>query len=233
LFNQKCAYCETNLNSNQPGDVEHYRPKGRLRDDGGAPVHESSPLGDKVHNGYWWLAYEWSNLLPSCIDCNRRRKHGEASEMAGKGDIFPVKRYRGFMPGEETQEEPLLIDPTADWGDPARHFQFDHDGKIKPTTEIGQETCRLLGLNLREGLVTLRMQRYKDAKNAFKALVQQILAGVGPEQDIDLLREINDMWEGKTPYSAFARAALEDERARLAARNVTMVLPRPIPDQGS
>lgn len=60
LFHGKCAYCERFFASGAPVDVEHYRPKGGVE-------------GDTTHRGYWWLAMEWSNLLPSCIDCNRRR----------------------------------------------------------------------------------------------------------------------------------------------------------------
>lgn len=61
LFHGKCAYCESFYASTAPVDVEHYRPKGA--------VHE-----DAAHQGYWWLGMDWDNLLPSCIDCNRKRK---------------------------------------------------------------------------------------------------------------------------------------------------------------
>jgi len=60
LFHGKCAYCETFYSASSPVDVEHYRPKGSVD-------------GVKDHPGYWWLAMRWENLLPSCIDCNRRR----------------------------------------------------------------------------------------------------------------------------------------------------------------
>src|SRR5688500_1280853 len=61
MFHQKCAYCESDYGATEPVDVEHYRPKGAfLRPDGSL----SNP-------GYYWLAAEWTNLLPSCIDCNR------------------------------------------------------------------------------------------------------------------------------------------------------------------
>lgn len=60
LFHGKCAYCESRYSSTRPMDVEHYRPKGRVAESEG-------------HPGYYWLAAEWTNLLPSCIDCNRRR----------------------------------------------------------------------------------------------------------------------------------------------------------------
>lgn len=60
LFHGKCAYCETSYAASAPVDIEHYRPKGGVSE---APVH----------GGYWWIAMQWENLLPSCIDCNRKR----------------------------------------------------------------------------------------------------------------------------------------------------------------
>ena len=29
---------------------------------------------DSSHTGYYWLAYTWANLYPSCVFCNQRRK---------------------------------------------------------------------------------------------------------------------------------------------------------------
>jgi hypothetical protein len=66
-YHGKCAYCERYYKL----DVEHYRPKGAISD-------ENNKLLRKT--GYYWLGYEWSNLLPSCISCNRD---------GGKGIKFP------------------------------------------------------------------------------------------------------------------------------------------------
>ena len=82
LFNFKCAYCERDLSP--PWDVEHFRPKGRVAE-------------RREHPGYYWLAYEWTNLYPSCQNCNQRRKDqpvwGNADltpgPAAGKLDQFP------------------------------------------------------------------------------------------------------------------------------------------------
>jgi uncharacterized protein (TIGR02646 family) len=63
LFAEKCAYCEL-LIEGAPFDIEHYRPKGGVVEDDRSIVQ-----------GYWWLASTWSNLLPSCQDCNRARYH--------------------------------------------------------------------------------------------------------------------------------------------------------------
>lgn len=51
---RKCAYCETKFTHSSPGDVEHYRPKA------GYQQAVTEPLRGP---GYYWLGYEWSNLL--------------------------------------------------------------------------------------------------------------------------------------------------------------------------
>lgn len=135
LFHGKCAYCESFYSSIQPVDVEHFRPKGKVE-------------GDDVHPGYWWLAMEWTNLLPSCIDCNRRRNQrtpkpdlldlvqltrdgdlNRTKQLAtGKACAFPLAEdgVRCTMPpGSEpalTAEKALLLDPTRD--DPEEHLVF-------------------------------------------------------------------------------------------------------------
>src|SRR5437773_1131234 len=57
--NNKCAYCETKIGGvDQPGDVEHFRPKGRIIDESGKPVMIKDDEGNDIpHPGYYWLAY--------------------------------------------------------------------------------------------------------------------------------------------------------------------------------
>ena len=132
LFHGKCAYCESPFSSVHPVDVEHYRPKAKL-------------AGTAGHRGYWWLAASWENLLPSCIDCNRRRSQNTPKAAAtgsvvalhsggfsrsrsissGKGTLFPLGNpaTRANSPtGNTDAEVRLLIDPTRD--DPAEHIEF-------------------------------------------------------------------------------------------------------------
>lgn len=121
LFHGKCAYCESFYASQAPVDVEHYRPKGAVD-------------GEPDHPGYWWLGMEWTNLLPSCIDCNRRRKQ-RAPEgtsnlsvlykamQSGKKDSFPIKGKRAKEEAHNLDaEEALLLDPTRD--DPSAHLVY-------------------------------------------------------------------------------------------------------------
>ena len=137
LFHGKCAYCETFYASQGPVDIEHYRPKAGVED-------------DAAHWGYWWKAADWRNLLPSCIDCNRRRyqllptpETGSLADLlavctpiwqTGKENAFPVvpgtRAYApGQPPGEEDRtERPYLLDPCRD--DPTEHLDFLVDSPV-------------------------------------------------------------------------------------------------------
>ncbi len=71
-YHGKCAYCEQTCKA----EIEHYRPKKGVKE-------------DITHDGYYWLCYTWSNLVPSCRYCNTE---------GGKDNKFPinnvVKRVR-------------------------------------------------------------------------------------------------------------------------------------------
>jgi hypothetical protein len=228
LFHGKCAYCETVISSNQPGDVEHYRPKGRIRDEQGKIIKIKVANREIDHPGYWWLAYDWRNLLPSCIDCNRRRRHGDENAPAGKAECFAVRGTRAVMPDDDLdREQALLLNPATAGFDPARHFQFMPDGTLKPLTDEARYSCELLGLNLRETLVTQREEEYLAASQALAYLLSH---AVGAPRGMMTMtrRQINDMWEGRSPYSAFARQALQDACAEIRA-NTGMTIPLPLP----
>ena len=133
LFHGKCAYCESFYSKTQPVDVEHYRPKGEVE--------------QTDHPGYWWLGMDWDNLLPSCIDCNRRRtqdtpkptdgtmiallESGKFTSsrkiLTGKQAIFPLAGdFRAVGEDDDLdQEERLLLDPCRD--DPDDHLVFHID----------------------------------------------------------------------------------------------------------
>lgn len=117
LFENKCAYCEHQLGDGM--EVEHFRPKGRVD-------------GEPTHRGYWWLALQWENLLPSCAGCNQRRyqhlvtvntteaeyaalQGRKPRKSAGKGNHFPVSGTRAFAPSDSLADEDHdIIDPTVD-----------------------------------------------------------------------------------------------------------------------
>lgn len=132
IFQEKCAYCESKYSAVDSRNVEHYRPKGAINE---APSHP----------GYWWLAADWKNLMPSCPACNQFRKQviyqpgmsladleramrKPARGRSGKGNAFPMHptaRWTTQEGADMTQENPLLIDPMS--VNPANHLEWSFD----------------------------------------------------------------------------------------------------------
>jgi uncharacterized protein (TIGR02646 family) len=223
LFNGKCAYCESDIASNQPGDVEHFRPKSGVVDDHFKPIRvHDEKWGDINHPGYYWLAYDWKNLFPACPDCNRYRKHGSTKDSgAGKGGRFPVQGFRAAAPGQEAREQPLLVNPSET--DPDDHFTFTESGKIEAKTPMGESTLKCLGLNRREQLLIARGLAYQEARLLLRGYLNAVIAdGASVAADRD---RINNIWNGRRPYSAMQRLAFEAERKRVAANGISMPLP--------
>lgn len=134
LFHGKCAYCESVYSAVDSKDIEHFRPKGGV-----------TGISPKLHQGYWWLAAEWSNLLVSCPPCNQHRrqtvyKFGMTEEeirvarqkspveRRGKGCHFPL-RDEAKRAIKETDllnlEDPLLINPALK--NPNNHLEWIFD----------------------------------------------------------------------------------------------------------
>lgn len=149
----KCCYCEDKVRERH-NDVEHHRPKGRAdRNPGCAETY-----------GYWWLAFDWENLLFACRCCNRSEKN----------DLFPLAPGdTPLLVGEKPpgRERAYLLDPGARVN-PVEHIEFEYrysvageprhlqgpkqwfarprDGSLR-----GHWTIRVCGLN-DGGLVELR-----------------------------------------------------------------------------
>ncbi|MER9353633.1 hypothetical protein NKI61_10060 [Mesorhizobium sp. M0514] len=152
LFHGKCAYCESYYSSTAPVDIEHFRPKGAIEGQTGP--------------GYWWLAMEWTNLLPSCIDCNRRRKQITPTSttdllsmfdrqlreakmrpvLSGKKDAFPIAGTRVLweqpkpngVPPSLAGERPLLLNPCFDKPEEHLVFHNDPDALISLVLPVGK-----------------------------------------------------------------------------------------------
>lgn len=139
---KKCAYCETDYGPGYDGDVEHFRPKGKVK--------EKKPQTP----GYYWLANDWDNLLLSCQHCNQNRRHlleGEAERRAiGKLDQFPLedesKRAVAHTSVLNTEEPArLLLNPCKD--NPDEHFEYNpREGVIIPLTPKGEASVRVYAL---------------------------------------------------------------------------------------
>ncbi len=111
----KCCFCEADFTANGYGDVEHFRPKARFT---------STRMGKLVRPGYYWLAYEWTNLFFSCQICNQRFKK----------NYFPLedesKRARNHT-FDYHSESSALLHPSID--EPADHITFNRHVPVAKT----------------------------------------------------------------------------------------------------
>lgn len=170
-FSGKCVFCENKVQLSHPPDLDHFRPKGAITDKTNKKIIISTKDGEKDHPGYYWLAYDHTNLLPTCIDCNRPRKHRD-DKLIGKWRKFPVEDFRALKPGEETSEIPLLINPVKE--DPALHLKVDKTGVFFAIDESprGYTCIEIFGLNDREGLVDARQEAYEEGTDMVIKLLQ-------------------------------------------------------------
>jgi hypothetical protein len=209
LFHGKCAYCEAKIVLDQHGgDVEHYRPKGRVTDENDNLIEIDDGQGGKQpHPGYYWLAYDWRNLLPSCIACNRPNKSGH--QRVGKWNRFPVIGRHALTQAEIAHEKPLLLNPLVADDDPAQHLELDHEtGRIIGKTDRGRMTEKILNLN-REGLPEARRLQYDSVlARAPQALVLDI-DRVSTKKNRHL-QFILQFKRGQAAYSMAGRLALLD-----------------------
>jgi len=197
-FFGKCVYCETPMLDIFPGDVEHYRPKGKVTDEKGNVIFKKKndgtfildDDGNKIlHPGYYWLAYEWTNLMPSCAYCNRPKKD------FGKRSCFPVKGFNIFKVGDEKLEEPLLINPIDEKEDIETHMSVDFDtGLLIPKTTKGKMTIELLGLNKRDFIIGGRLKAINDCRIQLTKLMYS-------SQKQEALDEIQAYKNGNRSYS--------------------------------
>ena len=203
LFSGKCAYCETAYGAVAPVNVEHHRPKaGAIGVDGAfSPDH------------YWWLAYEWENLLPVCLECAR-----------SKGSRFPVAKERAHDPQTGVDllaEEPYLLDPRLEV--PEEHIAFAEDGTAVGRTDRGRVTIETLGLN-RTGLVAQRAQVLKQTQLEWETLAESgTLDQSGIEHMLDPTR----------PFAAMTRqfvAAWTRERDSELVEQVVAAADEPLPE---
>lgn len=187
--NNKCAYCET-LNPRSHDVIEHFRPKSGWQ----------QKRGDKLRfPAYFWLAYEWSNLLFACDVCN---------DAAHKGNLFPLakpaSRATDSSPDVST-EVPLLINPFD--CDPEAHIEWNRDiPRPRNRSRMGRTSIEVFGL-ASDGLLM-------DQRRGYLIMLTDIVSGIEKLPTDDSTREnlrlkMLDCLADSAPWAAMVRANLE------------------------
>jgi len=165
---EKCCFCEAIFNANGYGDVEHFRPKAAYKS------------GRKlIYPAYYWLVYEWNNLMFSCQRCNQEFK----------GNEFPVLDENTRVKNHNdtnliTNEKHTLINPVEE--DP-EYFIFFNSEIPKPKNNLNPdeklratETIRIFGIDRKE----LNRDRLEYLK-ILKILKPYLNLDINNQQEID------------------------------------------------
>jgi len=127
----KCCYCESKFEDNGFGDVEHFRPKGAYKKNGENKL---------TYPGYYWLAYDWNNLMVSCERCNQEFKKNH----------FPLNNEttrKRFHNDHKLliNEDRLLINPIEE--NPSIFFKFNDEIPVPIQNSLkGRKTIQFYGL---------------------------------------------------------------------------------------
>ncbi|NVJ64646.1 MAG: hypothetical protein HWD84_10525 [Flavobacteriaceae bacterium] len=188
----KCAFCERNVEATSSGDVEHFRPK---------KAWVQNEKEDYNGPGYYWLSYNYDNLLFACEICNRRNKE----------NLFPLRRPQNrvlnhHQPQLLQKEKPFFINPIYE--NPREKIRFV--GALATGVDKnhrGKKTIAALGLNRKgeKGTSNLYELRYAHFR-----LVQgtELISKLKPSPQIDqneidkAISLMNEMRSSKAQYSA-------------------------------
>lgn len=130
LQNGKCCFCQGMVTDTSYGDIEHFRPKGGYQQTKDQPLQKP---------GYYWLAYDFSNLFFACQKCNEvyKRNYFPLADESKRASSS-VQDYR--------KEDSLILHP--EWDNPETHITFVGEMvKAKDDSVKGVETIKRTGLN--------------------------------------------------------------------------------------
>ena len=182
----KCCFSEAKFNGDYP-HVEHFRPKGGV---------ENNKNGAFTYPGYYWLAYNWDNLLlcKSVINCSYKR------------NFFPLKveRLRNRIHTDTNTETALLIDPSKE--NPRRHIRFYGYSPIAKTKR-GEFNINMLGLR-HSDFVEGRKQKYILLKGLKESVDLLLASGYNPS-DSDIQPFIAELKAAMEPEAEFSSMAID------------------------
>ncbi|MFC3160231.1 AAA family ATPase [Chryseobacterium arachidis] len=149
VFYGKCGYCEIKIDYPELGTVDRYRPNNGVRDK------------NEFHQDlYWWLTFEWDNLIYCCKECNQY-----------KGNYFPIKGRRALNENDDYEKEHrMLLNPYLD--EPGNHlnYLYSDSGNIDALTDEGNQTIELLRLN-RTNLIEGRRKARSEIIDVVESLI--------------------------------------------------------------
>lgn len=221
LSDGKCWYSEArDIVSDY--HVDHFRPKNSAKE-----------LDGTARDGYWWLAFDWSNYRIAGGICNSPHCSADG-DTRGKADFFPLKEGSPIAnsPTCDLEDEIIyLLDPT-DPDDPLL-LTFDELGYSQPAAfegtwgyERAKESIRLFHLNY-GALVDERKKIWKNCEFSI-TLAQNLMLELSEKPSVtkknrlkDELKRLREMISREAELSSTARAYLLSSGIPWA-RNLTL-----------
>jgi hypothetical protein len=227
VLHDKCAYCETR-DVRSAYHAEHFRPKGmvRYRPTNAKKLHKAmtaSHAGLQIeHPGYFWLAYDWKNLLPSCGYCNAFHgknnqfptavNHYVLTQAVDAATIAQLKdaplespTYKGmyYLLTEDLNalEAPQLVNPLFE--DPRSVIRFGDLGMVTAVNDDprGQRSIEVYDL-AKEKLRQARQIAQEDGENRFLIAKMNARQASIAARKAAGLAAIKPIIDGHEPYSA-------------------------------
>ncbi|WP_165191642.1 hypothetical protein [Caulobacter soli] len=187
MQHSKCCYCEVHMDEYMARHVEHWRPKGGVCQDRDGP---------ELKPGYYWLAYDWDNLLLACVVCNS----------LNKGTQFPLRdptrRARSHL-DVLADEAPLLLRPDHD--DPDDHIEW-RDDQPRGRTDEGWATIEVVGLIRDDD--PRRTKAFKAIELAYERLLKMSNHAAFQVEAQAYLEQLRLAVDPRSEFSAMARSYL-------------------------
>lgn len=191
----------------------HPRPSSRAIDQVRHHLQRIRDDRRESHPGYFWLAYDWRNLLLACTSCNQP---GTVTDPAGgkrkigKHNRFPVadEGGRAWRPTDDLKaEQPLLIHPVHE-PDPGVHLSVNvRTGFMRGETDRGRACIDIFALNLRERLPEERKKAVMTVRMEL-ACLQNPRASKAEKRDA--LQRLQAIKDGAESYTLAARTYLDE-----------------------
>lgn len=201
----KCWYSEAILTEGE-GHVEHYRPKRRL--------------WGVSHDGYWWRAFDWTNLRLAHPIANKRMTDYVTGRKGGKGSYFPIKdeAHRANDEAHEKSEVPSLLDPIRPSDATLLAFMSD-SGAPTPAYSVNQnpwlhrraiETIDCYHLN--EATWNMKRHNLMMKVSVLCTKIEDVSAEVPRDDNAynDLIDELIDFIEPYAEFSAACRQIVQE-----------------------
>lgn len=208
LSNNKCWYSEA-PDAVSDWHVDHYRPKGRALDEDGTE-----------HEGYAWLALDWTNFRIAGSYPNSPH-NDDQGVTRGKWDYFPLAAFsaRAGWDSRDTQNEIcLILDPTKR-SDP-KLISFDEQGLPHPADPNNPIVRKKVEVSVHylfldsPRLIAARKRKWRDTSSWIEEYQNVCPPDINQctQQDVQRferhIAKLSELTGPDSPYASTARCCL-------------------------